>query len=1099
MICKKYKNQKSIEDLYIKPLLIILLSSFFHGRQAQAQIQYCVGSTAVPVFFEDFGAGTNPGPPLPAGTTNYNYVNGWPTDGWYTIWNNSNPNNTGDPFWHASPDHTGNPNGYMMVVNANLAKGEFYRRQVTGLCPNTTYYFSVWAANANNPNLSNLCGNACVQSDVLIKIENASGVTLNSTTTGTLPRLGTLTWKEYGFSFSPSAGQTTVNLVLVNNGPGGDGNDLVLDDISFKVCLPNVTIASTPICVGNNVTITGTIGAGYANPVMQWQVSDNGGPWTDIPGATTPTLLLNNVQLSPPIRRYRLVVAENGNLGSVNCRFVSNTITVNVVPPPAPLITPHESCTAGGSMDVAITGGLAPYTYLWSTPPGGTTQSISGLTPGTYSVTVTDENGCVATASATITSPPPLSSTTNSMGVICGMPGSASVTVSNGTPAYTYLWSNGETTSAITGLSSGSYSVTVTDAKGCTKIDTFTITTSGSVTAIAGPSSSICAKTTLPQVITASGGINYLWNTGETTNSISVIPSSTTTYTVIVSVANCSDTAEVTVTVNPLPAANLSGTNVCFNNLSVFTDLSAGNNTLSAWNWDFGDGNTSTAQNPQHTYGSPGTYTVNLIVTNNYGCKDTNSTTVIVNPLPLINFKSAPVCFRDTTCFTDLSTISSGSLSTWSWNFGDPASGVNDISNLQNPCHVFSGPGPFNVILTVTSDSGCQGTTNHPTIINMPPVALFTNSSVCLNSTTNFNSTSTSSGTDPITAWNWNFGDGSGNGNGTNPAHTYTIAGTYTVVLVVTTALGCKDTTLNPITVHIPPVANFSGSGSGCAPLCVANYLDLSVSTDLNIASWQWSFPGGLPVSSPMQNPPKICYSSPGTYGASLVVTSNYGCKDSIAITPLVTVYPWPVAEFGVAPGIAPATSPVFNFNDLWSGGVTHWVWDFGDGSPLDSTNTDPVHSYSANATANDFYSFNTCLRVQTQYGCWDTVCHTVELLPEFTFYIPNTVTPNGDFINESFFGKSRGVKEYNIWLFDRWGNLVWDCNYTGKNTDWDAPMQDGMSSFCQWNAKVEQGGADMSGGSNELMQEDVYIWKVKLTDVFDKKHTYMGHVNIIR
>ena len=183
---------------------------------------------------------------------------------------------------------------------------------------------------------------------------------------------------------------------------------------------------------------------------------------------------------------------------------------------------------------------------------------------------------------------------------------------------------------------------------------------------------------------------------------------------------------------------------------------------------------------------------------------------------------------------------------------------------------------------------------------------------------------------------------------------------------------------------------------------------------------------------------------------------------------------------------------PVFNFSDQWSSDVTQWSWDFGDNT-TDIINTDPVHSYSAIATNNDYYTFPICVYVQTIHGCYDSVCKTVELLPEFEFYIPNCFTPNGDNINENFFGKSRGVKEYNIWVFDRWGNLIWDCRYQDKNINWDSQWQDGLSSACKWDGKVE------GGGSNQLVQEDVYVWKVRLTDIFDKVHNYIGHVSVVK
>ena len=101
------------------------------------------------------------------------------------------------------------------------------------------------------------------------------------------------------------------------------------------------------------------------------------------------------------------------------------------------------------------------------------------------------------------------------------------------------------------------------------------------------------------------------------------------------------------------------------------------------------------------------------------------------------------------------------------------------------------------------------------------------------------------------------------------------------------------------------------------------------------------------------------------------------------------------------------------------------------------------------------------------------------------------------------FYGKCRGVKEYDIWLFDRWGNQVWDCHHDDKNTNWDSdatnPRQEGLASFCKWDGVVVKGGLDMGGNSRQLAQEDVYVWKVHLIDIFNKRHSYIGHVNIVR
>jgi len=596
---------------------------------------------------------------------------------------------------------------------------------------------------------------------------------------------------------------------------------------------------------------------------------------------------------------------------------------------------------------------------------------------------------------------------------------------------------------------------------------------------------------------------SYKWLPGgQTTPSITGLCAGTYSVIAIASkdcINEILDTAVVIIPGGASPQADFVTSPVCFNSApSIFTDHSVGNTTISNWDWDFGDGSSSVQQNPSHTYASPGVFQVTLIVTNTSGCKDTITYPAVVNPLPVASFSTAPVCQGSPSCFTDQSVISAGSVSSWSWNFGDPGSGSSNTSPLQNPCHTYNGPGSYSVILTVTSDSGCQGVITHPVTINPKPAALIKLQNACLNTITQFSDGSTSA--DPIVVWNWDFGDGSTSAQ-QNPGHTYSSAGSYTITLNIVTQKGCRDSTTSVVTVYPLPVANYSDSVKGCAPQDYT-FKDLSVVNGGTITSWQWSFPGGTPSTSTQSNP-TVHWGTPGAYNAQLIVTSNHGCKDTLFTPMYINIYAYPTAEFCVNPGVAPAADPRFSFCDMWSKDVIKWTWDFGDGSPLDSINTDPVHSYTATVNNNDFYKYTVCIHVENQHSCPATICHEVELIPEFVFYIPNTFTPNGDNINELFYGKSRGVKEYNIWVFDRWGNQIWHCRKEDKNTNWDSdqtsPRQEGLSSSCKWDGVVVAGGADMSGDSREIAQQDVYVWKVQLLDIFDKRHTYVGHVNIIK
>lgn len=779
-----------------------------------------------------------------------------------------------------------------------------------------------------------------------------------------------------------------------------------------------------------------------------------------------------------------------------------------------------QAASICGPYDPAIN-----YTYQWyqngnpyTGPPNATSQCITPtpLVGDTFVVEVQQQSGCNFHMTYI---PTPMTINPNfNFAINCGtVTFTDSSITSNGSPVTAWNWSfpgGSPTTSTsqnpVVTYPAGSFTATliVTSQAGCTDTIIKPVNVTGLPLA-AFSVSTVCTgnPTQFTDGSTPATGdpiVSWSWSfpSGNPATSTSQNPSVTfppgnyTASLTVTSQLGCISIITQQVTVNPAPAVNMSGANVCLNTLSSFMDLSVGNNAISNWTWNFGDATSSTLQSPTHTYAAAGTYSVTLVVTNNFGCKDSNVITVTINPLPTASFNSTTVCLGNPTNFTDFSTISSGSIVNWSWNFGDPSSPSN-ISNLQYPSHIFSGAGNYNVLLTVTSDSGCTNSTILPVTFNPPPVANFTSASVCLNAATGFTDGSTSTASDPINSWNWDFGDATPNSTQTNPSHVYTTAGTYTATEIVTTVLGCKDTINHAVTVYNLPIALFTNPDSGCAPQTFC-FQDSSQAVDGNLTVWQWSFPGGNPSFSSAQNGCST-WNIPGSYGVQLIVTTNYGCKDTLFIPNYINVFGWPDADFCMGSNEASVNNPVFDFCPLWSQDVTQWVWDFGDGSPTvsgnssNNSNTSPVHSYSAVATNNDYYTYTVCVYVENVHGCYDSICHEVNLLPEFSFYIPNSVTPNGDFINDVFFGKSRGVKDYNIWLFDRWGNLIWDCHYSGKNVEWDKFKQDGMSSACKWDAKVE------SGGSNQLVQEDVYVWKVRLTDIFDKVHSYIGHVSVVK
>jgi PKD repeat protein len=307
-----------------------------------------------------------------------------------------------------------------------------------------------------------------------------------------------------------------------------------------------------------------------------------------------------------------------------------------------------------------------------------------------------------------------------------------------------------------------------------------------------------------------------------------------------------------------------------------FTDESTGE--ITDWSWDFGDGGTSTAQNPSHTYNSGGTYTVELTVTGPGG-SDTETRTdyITVNVGPTADFAGSPTNGTEplTVSFTDQS---SGATS-WSWDFGDGGT-----STVQNPSHEYAAAGTYTVALTVTNSCGNDIETKTDYITVNPcqaPVAGFNGTPTSGETplTVNFTDASTNS----PTSWSWDFGDG-GTSTAQNPSHQYTSAGTYTVSLTATNSCGSDiETKTDYITVTCTaPTADFSGSPtSGDAPLIV-NFTDQSSAA----TSWSWDFGDG--GTSTAQNPSHQ-YTSAGTYTVALTATNSCG-SDIETKTDYITV-----------------------------------------------------------------------------------------------------------------------------------------------------------------------------------------------------------------
>ncbi|MCX6292204.1 MAG: PKD domain-containing protein [Bacteroidetes bacterium] len=386
----------------------------------------------------------------------------------------------------------------------------------------------------------------------------------------------------------------------------------------------------------------------------------------------------------------------------------------------------------------------------------------------------------------------------------------------------------------------------------------------------------------------------------------------------------------------------------------TFTDHSTGSPT--SWNWNFGNTNTSSLQNPSAAYTVPGTYTVTLTVSNGTSSDvqtRTNYITVFANPVASFNLNPNPACIGNPVTFTSTSTNGSGAINHWRWTFGD---GVLMDSTFSTTTHPYTFSQTFPVSLVVTDVNGCSSSDTGSVVINNGPLADFTGFPLS-SCTAPLTVTFTNSSTGNPSGYFWHFGDGA-TSTLTAPSHTYANTGVYTVTLDAISP-GCTNSKIrNNYIVIQNTVANFTGDTAICAG-GTAHFTDASLplSTIRN-----WNFGDGQ--TSGVQNPSHI-YSTPGTYNVTLIATAN-NCTDTIVKT--IHVRQNPSVSFTASDSVGCSMPFAVTFSDHTTNGGSAWLWNFGDGSTSNLQN--PSHAYNANGT------FSVTLTVLNSFGCSGTHTH---------------------------------------------------------------------------------------------------------------------------
>jgi gliding motility-associated-like protein len=806
---------------------------------------------------------------------------------------------------------------------------------------------------------------------------------------------------------------------------------------------------------------------GYQSPTCN--NANDGMAWVFASGGTSPYSYswspsggANDTAYNIHAGIYMVTVTDQNS-----CQAISSV----QIPQPTPVTATirnygNVSCFNGsnGYAVVSVTGGIPPYSYLWST--GSTLPSITNLTEGIYYVTVNDAKGCTSVDSVYIQSPnQPLNLTVTHQDVSCyqGNNGYALAQVNGGTPPYQYIWvPTIQFTAQANNLMAGTYTVSITDANGCQTMGNVTIAQPTPLLAnavVLNPA--LCYDTpTGSATVSVSGGsppYSYSWNT---------IPSQTTQqatqifageYRVTVTdVKGCTVVDSIFVTQPPaLQSVIVNHTDVtCFGgNDGMALGGAIGGTPPYLFSWD--------TQPPvslqQLSNITAGTYTLQVTDANN--CTTTSQVT-IVQPSQVIThaINDVAICLGDSIA---ISATASGGMAPYIFNWF-PTLGFGS-SHTVKPSITTS------YIATAFDAKGCQGITDTITVhvFSLYPqdVSLTAGSPICPGNSSQILLTAHGESFDTLYyAWSNGLGPGVG---------PFTVVPQQPTWYRVTVTNTCDFSVVDSVFVDFAPspVIQFSTDiTQGCVPITV-EFTDSSWTSFDDINYWEWHFGDG---TTSTDVPVTHTYNQPGTYYAWLSVSTTTGCTANSENNPLpIYVFENPVAKFATNKEIYYLPNdPVICINQS-TGAVAYW-WNFNDGTT--SQNVNPTHTYS------HLGQYQIILIATNMYQCTDTAYKTIDVSGDIVFpnaFTPDQNGPNGgsysmtDYTNHVFFPVSTGVSEFNMQIFNRWGELIFETN--DISIGWDGYYK------------------------GNLCQEDVYVYQAKATFTDGRKVEKKGDVLLVR
>jgi gliding motility-associated-like protein len=950
---------------------------------------------------------------------------------------------------------------------------------------------------------------------------------------------------EQTFLVSASNANFTYRYAVVFQDPG----HTVSEQPSFQVEMIDSTGAQVP-CTFYNVAAGGNIPGFFSSQTQAGVVYK---PWTNVLVDLT-----NYIGQNITIRFTTYDCALGGHYGYAyidgSCQaFVTGSA---------------DSVCAGTAKNFCAPNGLGSYTWNGPGINNQTAQCINAVSAGVYTCQTTLLTGCTGPVfTYTLYNyPSPVASFTTSALNACSTQQSFinNSSIANGTIAsYSWNFGNGTSTQANPTNNfpgSGTYSVNLvtTSNHGC-QGDTlqYVIIYPPPVISFAAPASCMNAMVNFTNTSNVSSGsiTSYTWTFGNGGTSQLVNPS--VNYTAFgnfpVNLSGTSDKGCVGATVNnitihPLPTVSFYGSNVCQGNGTNFYNTSSINNgTISSFTWDLDNNGTPDAYtaNPTYFYPNVGTYTANLVATSNFGCVAAASGTVAVFANPTVTFTSMEVCHGSPTTFTNLSTIGSGQLISYAWDFGDAS-----YAYSHSPQHTYASAGVYTTQLTVTSDHNCVSVFTHTALVNSLPITNFTTNDACQNQTTQFNNSTVIAG-GTIAKWRWDFqNDGTWDDTiSVNPSFVYPAFGNYNCRLQAISNKQCLVQKINNVVVHGNPVAGFYTKSSCLGD--VTTFTNTSYSPDGAITSNQWDFNGDNIIDNVFASP-TTTYTVNGTYLVKLEVQTQFGCTDVKSKSVYVNPRPSPLFSAKNNKGCPTLCTSFTNSSNIATGAIVTAQWNFGDGS-LPAYGNNPTHCYNSG-------NYDITLKVVSDSGCIATL-----KMPNLVTVYPQPVAgfkvepEEIDELEPNISVTSQAIDAGSISYFINDGSSynMANFNHTLKNADKSKPIifqvvttahgcadttykildvkptyvlyipntftpnNDGLNDgffakgvgIATFNLKIYDRWGHLifeandindkwdgtAKGSSETIKEDVYVWKAEVRDILDRNHKLTGHVTVLK